>query len=97
MQLSELHKLVDTNRAARDALHEELHKLLADEAIPAGQLRAREAELRAEIRAINEATYPYEVVRGKTVRLLKGEKLTDAERASFEACKAAIGEDIVIG
>ena len=97
MNLSELHALVDGLREERDALHNELHALLADDSVPAGELRKKEAALRAKIREINEKCYPYEVVRGKTVRLLKGEKLSAEERESFDKCKAAIGEDVVIG
>ena len=90
MKLSEINVRVDELRAKRAGLHEELHALLADDDIKAGDLRKREAALRAQIREINVECFPMEVVRGKTTRLLKG-GLKPEEQGLYDQCVEQIG------
>lgn len=90
MKLSEMNARVDELRAQRDGLHEQLHELLANDSITVRERNRREAELRAQIKAINEQCFPMEVVRGKTERLVKG-GLKAEEQALYDECVAKIG------
>ena len=92
MKLTEINDRVDELRERRDALHEELHAVQADDDISQGEARAQEQRIRGEIREINEECYPLEVVRGKFAKLGKGVKLLPDEAELFADCRAQVEE-----
>ena len=71
MKLSELNKVVADLKEARDALHAELHALLAKPEYVA--LKAQETEIRKQIRECSDLLYPMEMERAEIDRITKGQ------------------------
>lgn len=100
MKMTELSAYVDELREQRAALHAELTQVLADDSMPQGEARKREAEIRAQVADINLSCYPAEIVRGKLPRVLKGTPLgttvppggTKSEKEIFDECMALVEE-----
>lgn len=97
MKLSEMKARCETIRAERDALHEDLHALLADDDISAGELRSKEAEIREKVKAINAEAYPMEVVIAKTRKVTKGTEMGPEEQAMYHDALALLGEPVELG
>lgn len=79
MKLSQLKSKADDLRFQRDALHDELHALLADGSITVGALKAKEPVIRAKIREINGRLFPIDQELAEISRVVKGQPRKQAE------------------
>lgn len=95
MKLSDMRAQVAELRAKRDVLHDELHALLANEDLTVREEKAREAEIRAQVREINKVCWPMEVILGKTRKLTKGQELEGEELAMYQMAVAEVGEPVL--
>ena len=91
MKLQDMKKAVASLRAERDNLHEELHALLAEDSITAGERNLRETAIRQRIKEINDECFPMEVVTGKVRKIAKGVEMEPQEAEIYQQCVEAVG------
>jgi len=79
MKLSDLNAQIAALKASRDAIHDQLHAVLADKSQTVLDRETKEAELRDKIRVINVDLYPMEMERAEIDRMVKGQPRKQAK------------------